>query len=114
VLLVCKLYSVLHGERALCRKPFETGHTYILSCVKVVTVRWGLDWMIGLIGHLFTQIVITSNTALPLFSALYSSLLQTLVSSVYYSLHNPFPGNEFSDRNCNSLTELHILNIAVL
>jgi hypothetical protein len=41
--------------------------------------------------HLYTQLVTTNNTALPLMFA----LLQTLVSSVCYSLHYPFPGNEF-------------------
>jgi hypothetical protein len=45
------------------------------------------------------QFVITSNRALPLISAPYSSLLQTLVSSVYYSLHYPFPGNGYKTRN---------------
>jgi hypothetical protein len=45
-----------------------------------VTIRRGMDSILDLL-HLHTQHVITSNTALPLISTLYSSLLQTLVSS---------------------------------
>jgi hypothetical protein len=53
-------------------------------------------------------------TALPLIYTIYSSLLQTLVSSVYYRLHQPFPGNGFLHRNYKSLTESHNQNITVL
>jgi hypothetical protein len=34
-------------------------------------------------------------TELPLISEIYSSPLQTLASTIYYSLYYPFPGNGF-------------------
>jgi hypothetical protein len=57
--------------------------------------------------HLYTELVITSNIA-----AIYSSLLQKLVSSVYYYIYYPFPGNGFEHKNYNSLTESHTQSIA--
>jgi hypothetical protein len=67
----------------------------ILLSLLGVTIRRGLDGLFGFIDHLYAQFIITSNTALRLISAISSSLLQTLVSSVYYSLHYPFTGNGF-------------------
>jgi hypothetical protein len=43
--------------------------------------------------------------------ALYSLLLHTLLPSVYYSFHYPFPGNGSEHRNYKSLTELHALSL---
>jgi hypothetical protein len=64
----------------------------ILSRVGV-TIRRVSDWLFWI--YCTYALVITSNRSLSLISALYSSLLQTLVSSVYYSLHCPFPGDGF-------------------
>jgi hypothetical protein len=76
--------------------------------VRDVWMAFGLDLL-----HLHTQLIITIIYCVMVISILHSSLLHTLVSSVYYSLHYPFPGNGFYHMNYNSLTELHTPNIIV-
>jgi hypothetical protein len=49
----------------------------------------GFDLLTPYTHHSELQVIKT----LPLFSVLYNSLLQTLVSLVYYSLHYPFSGS---------------------
>jgi hypothetical protein len=51
-----------------------------------VTYRWALDGMVGFIDILYTPLgTIRRYSGIPI-STLYSSLLHTLVSSVYYIL----------------------------
>jgi hypothetical protein len=85
----------------------------ILSCV-LVTIDGVWIGCLDLLAPYTHHSKLWVITALPLISALYSSLLQTLVSSVYYSLHYPLSGNGFYHRNYKSLTELHTTTIAVL
>jgi hypothetical protein len=68
--------------------------TYIVTYWGRVTYRGGFGWD-DWIYYTYT-LVTTSNTALPLISTLYSSLLQTQVPTVNYSLHSSFPGNGFN------------------
>jgi hypothetical protein len=49
--------------------------------------------------HLYIQLLTRSNTALRLISALYSSLLQTLVSSGYYISISQFLATDFNAGN---------------
>jgi hypothetical protein len=52
-----------------------------------VTYRRILDWMIQIIDNLYIHLVTTSNGRPIAISALYSSLLQTLVSSIFTSIN---------------------------
>jgi hypothetical protein len=54
-----------------------------------------LDWMTGFIDTLYMSLWTTGNYSSISISTIYSSLLHTLVSSVYYPLHWSFPGNGF-------------------
>jgi hypothetical protein len=62
---------------------------YIVMCRGVcVTCRRVLDWMIGFIDTLYTQLGTTGSYSAIAISTLYSSPLhRLLVSSVYYTLH---------------------------
>jgi hypothetical protein len=80
---------LLHGTDTLSLiTVFAWGKT-ILSHFRGCDYRRGMDWMIGFIGTLYAPFGTTGNYIL------YSSLLQTLASSVYYSLHYLLPGNKF-------------------
>jgi hypothetical protein len=66
-----------------------------LGCVTIDGVWIGeLALFTTCIHH--PELHFTSNTVLLLIPALHSSLLQTLVLSVYYSFHDPLPGNGFN------------------
>jgi hypothetical protein len=60
-------------------------------CVRDLLDRFWIGWLYLLKHHSGLHVI----TDLHLISAIYSSPLQTLASSVYYSLHYPFPGNGF-------------------
>jgi hypothetical protein len=62
---------------------------------------WGIDWWL----HLLTTHTLTNRDY-----TLQITDPNKLMSSAYYSLHWPFPGNGFYHRNCTSLTELHTPN----
>jgi hypothetical protein len=66
-----------------------------------------MDWMIGIIDSIYTLLETTGNYTL------YRVHYSTLVSSVCYTPHHPFPGNGFCHKNYNSVTESHIPNITV-
>jgi hypothetical protein len=68
----------------------------IVTCreVSVRDLKTGFgsdDWIVTL----YTPLGTTSNYNAIAISTLYRSLLHTLVSSVYYTLHQSFPGNGF-------------------
>jgi hypothetical protein len=52
-----------------------------------VTTRRVLDWVIGFIDTLSIQLATKINYSVIAISTLYRSLLGTLVSSIYYTLH---------------------------
>jgi hypothetical protein len=52
-----------------------------------------------------------ANRASPLIPTLYSSLLQTLMSSIYFSLHCPFLATDFNKGSLTVNNELHPPNI---
>jgi hypothetical protein len=58
----------------------------MLSCVRGVTIRQGMDCL-DLLTSYTHHSELQAITVLPLIYTLYSSLLQTLASSFYYSLH---------------------------
>jgi hypothetical protein len=57
----------------------------LLLLLFMVTIIRGLDWMIGFIDTLYTQLVTAVNYSAIAISTLYSSLLHTIVSSVFTS-----------------------------
>jgi hypothetical protein len=57
----------------------------ILSRVGVIINGFWIGWLNLL--HLCTQLVTTSATSLSLISTIYNSLLNPIVTSVYYSIH---------------------------
>jgi hypothetical protein len=67
-----------------------------------MTYRRVLDWMIGFLDTLYTQVVITINYSAIAISTLYSSLLHTSVSSVFTSRILATDSLEFHC-NCSTL-----------
>jgi hypothetical protein len=54
-----------------------------------------LDWMIGFIDTLYFQLITRGNYNAIAISTFYCSLLHPLLSPVYYTLYQSFPGNGF-------------------
>jgi hypothetical protein len=113
--------SVLSRERKLIRTwkeeeekevEAERKRSIILSRVGV-TIRRGMDWMIGFIDTLYTPLWTTSNYSATAISVLYSSPLHLPVCSVCYSLHYPFPGTAFNARTI-PVSLNYTPNIAIL
>jgi hypothetical protein len=59
-------------------------------------LKWLLDgvWIVEYIYWPLTGLTRNNYNTIAI-STLYTSLLHAIASSVYYSLHHPFPGNEF-------------------
>jgi hypothetical protein len=94
-------YWVLVSAHTVIRLHLIT----VLSC-RGAWLETGF-WNTGITDHL-RVLLRTNNYNTIATSTIYSSLLHTLVPSVYYSLHHPFPGNGFQHRNYSSLTDAHV------
>jgi hypothetical protein len=80
---------------------YEIWYVYYYVCGLLIDGVWIGYWIYWpLTGRT------TNNYSTIAVSTLYSSLLHAIVSSVYYSLHWPFPGNGFQHRNYSSLSDL--------